>query len=67
MPKSEVDKLKTQLSQKETQSLTLTVENQSLKKKLELQEAGIVQDAQKLTKELAQTKSYLQLKEEEVV
>lgn len=67
MPKSEYDKLKTLLSQKETQSLTLSVESQSLKKKLEQQEQSLVKEVEKLRKDLEKTKGYLQLKEEEVV
>ena len=55
------------MSKQETDNLTLTIENQSLKKKLEQQENEAFAEISRLTKDLSQTRTYLQSKEEEVV
>ena len=59
MPKNEVDKLRALLSQRETEILTLSVESQSMKKKLEQNESETFEEIQKLTKELSVTRTYL--------
>ena len=67
VPKSEVEKLKSMLSKCETDLLQAKVELQSTKKRLEVSESEGFSEMQKVTKELANTRTYLQNKEEEVV
>ena len=67
VPKSEVEKLKSTLSKCETDLLQAKVELQSTKKRLEVSESDGFSEMQKVTKELANTRTYLQSKEEEVV
>ena len=47
--------------------MSLSVEKQSLMKRLEQKDTDTNAEIQRLTKELAQTRTYLQAKEEEVV
>ena len=63
VPKAENDQLRSVLSQKETEMLTLTIERDSLQKRLEKQESEAFEEIQKLTKELTQTRTKFQQRE----
>ena len=66
IPTQEVESLNALLGQRETEILALTMEQQTMKRRVDQAEIEAFQEVQKLTKELSQTRTKLQAKEDDV-